>query len=686
MQNPPKPPDTSRPGFLQIDTALEIKGVAPDHMRPGPRTSNDNRAGPFGHGVSTYYQNLQTIRTTTTALELDYQNRLGQLPHTIEAELAGVRSEGPTHPLPPVQSIVRELGVVHTLSQRKAYEFHSKTVAAHEFYGGDPFNRHVNEFMTKATTVEKWPGPNGIAMQALQRSLHAANDARVAAQVLQYLNQRTAELQNTLAVLQAAEQSRLAEEAHQAALENARVAAEQHRQRAIADAARREQEQINAQEQVRLAEAAAQQVAEQTRLKEMAERQRLLEVERSRIDQHIRQQAEKTRLEQQQKTQQKARRAALRQARLKAQAQAEARWHKPLFANAGSAAYGPAFSGTLGNISTTPASAQVLKASLRTAVSIALTSLSTAAVGFAALLVPSELGNGDLFSASVPLSELAPELDTDLYEVAATDGEVDVPVRLGTRTKGNRVEIVVARTNGVTVTSNVPVRLAQFDVQKNVYTSVANADSKGPIVTWTPLTDPLPASTGFPVFDTGLPIYPGADITPSSGRIDPFPELDLYGFGGYITIFPSESGIPPIFTVFRDRRQDPGVASGTGQAVSGHWLGAASTPAGAPIPAQIADKLRGRRFSNFRAFRKAFWKAIGKDQTLYEQFSEVSKKDLRDGLAPRAPASEQIGLRKKLEIHHIVPINKGGEVYDISNLTVLTPKQHIELHSNTGGI
>ncbi|WP_157772032.1 hypothetical protein [Pseudomonas koreensis] len=114
MQNPPRPPN--RPGFLQIDTPLEIKGVAPDHMRPGTRTSNDNRAGPFGHGVSAYNQNLQTIRTTTQALDQDFQNRLGQLPQAIEADLATVRSEGATHPLPPLQSVVRELGVLHTLS------------------------------------------------------------------------------------------------------------------------------------------------------------------------------------------------------------------------------------------------------------------------------------------------------------------------------------------------------------------------------------------------------------------------------------------------------------------------------------------------------------------------------------------------------------------------------------------
>ncbi|MFJ2480343.1 HNH endonuclease signature motif containing protein [Pseudomonas sp. NPDC087598] len=123
-----------------------------------------------------------------------------------------------------------------------------------------------------------------------------------------------------------------------------------------------------------------------------------------------------------------------------------------------------------------------------------------------------------------------------------------------------------------------------------------------------------------------------------------------------------------------------------GQPVSDNWLGVAATPQGAPIPTQIADKLRGREFSSFRAFRKAFWKAVGNDQGLFDQFSRLNKIDLRDGLAPSALPSEQVGKREKFEIHHIKPVSEEGAVYDIDNLTVLTPKQHIELHSKKGAM
>jgi hypothetical protein len=230
----------------------------------------------------------------------------------------------------------------------------------------------------------------------------------------------------------------------------------------------------------------------------------------------------------------------------------------------------------------------------------------------------------------------------------------------------------------------VPVRFAHFDARKNVYVSGSTV-SNGPVITWTPLVEPQDPSTELPLIDTDLPIYEGATVTPDTGRIDPFPELDLYGFGGFITVFPIDSGIPPTFTMFRDRRQDPGVASGAGQPVSGNWLGAASTGEGAPIPMQIADKFRGREFSSFKAFRRAFWKAMGDDELLSGQFTKLRQMDMKHRLAPAALPQDQVGRRIKYEIHHITPIGAGGEVYDMDNLRVMTPKLHISIHSNIKG-
>jgi hypothetical protein len=740
MQKPPKPPqeNNSRPGFLEITTPIHTVGVAPDHFTPPPRSGTRLQAGPFGAGVSTYNQNRGTVINTTRALEQEYQTRSSELPHTIEAELAATRYEGPTDPVPPLQSVVRELGVLNKLTQRKTAEFHSNTSTANAFYGGDPFNRHINEFMIKATKMEKWPGPNGIAMQALNQSLRAAIEARLLSQTLQSLHQRTINLQHTLSAMQAAEQVRLAakQEAQRVAAEQARIQAEANayvEAQAKSKAQLQKLVQLEAQERARIAalstalaeaeanaEAAAQHfAAEQARLQsDMEQRieqiQKQLQTERQSLEARrkvidtatamaqrqaqlanlkIQQQKEKQAQEHEHERQQ-ARLAAeaetqrqLEQARLLAQwrEETEAQWQSPTFANVGSmAAFGPTVTGTLGTVGVSPATSLALRTALRAAVSAAIAALASVAapvlVGFAALLAPSRLGSGDLFSVSVPLSELAPDSTADLYELAAVGGEIDLPMRLGSRTIGNSVEIVVVTTDGVTVPASVPVRFAHFDARKNVYVSGSTV-SNGPVITWTPLIDPQNPSTEFPLIDTDLPIYEGATVTPDTGRIDPFPELDRYGFGGFITVFPIDSGIPPTFTMFRDRRQDPGIASGAGQAVSGNWLGAASTGEGAPIPMQIADKFRGREFSSFKAFRRAFWKAVASDEYLFEQFDRIDKASIKHGLSPKPHQTEHVGQRRKYEIHHVTPIENGGAVYDIDNLRILTPKQHIQTHS-----
>lgn len=41
---------------------------------------------------------------------------------------------------------------------------------------------------------------------------------------------------------------------------------------------------------------------------------------------------------------------------------------------------------------------------------------------------------------------------------------------------------------------------------------------------------------------------------------------------------------------------------------------------------------------------------------------------------------ERVGKRMKIELHHKVEIYKGGDVYNVDNLTALTPKRHIEVH------
>ncbi|MCW9529395.1 S-type pyocin domain-containing protein [Klebsiella grimontii] len=160
------------------------------------------------------------------------------------------------------------------------------------------------------------------------------------------------------------------------------------------------------------------------------------------------------------------------------------------------------------------------------------------------------------------------------------------------------------------------------------------------------------------------------------------PVADDLDFDDIILVFPPESALKPLYVMYRSPRNMPGKASGKGQNVGTNWLGSASSDKGAPIPSQVADKLRGKEFANFDDFRLAVWGEVGKNEKLAGQFNKSNKKSLSKGHSPFAPESEQVGGRGRYELHHIVPIKDGGDVYNVDNLSVLTPKKHISIHKN----
>lgn len=76
----------------------------------------------------------------------------------------------------------------------------------------------------------------------------------------------------------------------------------------------------------------------------------------------------------------------------------------------------------------------------------------------------------------------------------------------------------------------------------------------------------------------------------------------------------------PVYVVLSSPRDMPGKVSGKGQQVGEGWLNKAEQELGAPVPDQIADKLRDLEFANFDSFRKAFWQEVSQDPALNKQF------------------------------------------------------------------
>ncbi|MHC8300058.1 S-type pyocin domain-containing protein [Pseudomonas sp. ZS1P83] len=201
--------------------------------------------------------------------------------------------------------------------------------------------------------------------------------------------------------------------------------------------------------------------------------------------------------------------------------------------------------------------------------------------------------------------------------------------------------------------------------------------------TWTPLVPPgiehLGPTTS-PITPPIPAVYPGAPAIPVLPQNEAFPAVDEGQIGASIPGYPGDMELPSSDVLFLDRRDDPGVATGFGQSVSGIWLGAAARGEGAPIPSQIADQLIGKEFANFHSFREAFWKAVAADKSLSAQFNATNLRFMRKGSAPFPIAKDQYGGRVKFELHHRIEIAQGGAVYDMENIVVMTPRQHILVH------
>jgi hypothetical protein len=175
-------------------------------------------------------------------------------------------------------------------------------------------------------------------------------------------------------------------------------------------------------------------------------------------------------------------------------------------------------------------------------------------------------------------------------------------------------------------------------------------------------------------------VYPGTPAIPVLPQNETFPAVDEGEMGASIPGFPGDMELPSPDVLFRDRRDDPGTATGWGSDVSEVWLGDDARGDGAPVPWQIAEQLRWKEFANFHRFREAFWIAVAADAELSKQFTRSNLDRMRDGSAPFPRVVDQVGGRKTFELHHVIEISQGGEVYGLDNILVMTPRRHIQIH------
>lgn len=230
------------------------------------------------------------------------------------------------------------------------------------------------------------------------------------------------------------------------------------------------------------------------------------------------------------------------------------------------------------------------------------------------------------------------------------------------------------------------------DTRRYEFTPAHSADE--PLITWTPgnaQNGDAPAHTGnnVPPIDQPTILVNPLPAGKDEYTTPPFLVPDVADFNDYILVFPADSGIQPIYVYLKDDpRMQPGTAFGNGVKLSTEtkWLDMSVTNEGngAPVPAHIADKLRGRKYNNFGEFREDFWHEVSRDPVLVEQFEARNQANIRGGSTPWSPnAGYYYGpnmIVKKFQIHHHVAIGQGGEVYDLDNLRIVTPRLHDEIH------
>lgn len=306
-------------------------------------------------------------------------------------------------------------------------------------------------------------------------------------------------------------------------------------------------------------------------------------------------------------------------------------------------------------------------------------------VGIVALLYPSELGDGELpanYLLSTSLTDLGIDLGSEGQASALARGMIDLPVRLGSQSEeGSRDDLFVARTD-TTGSSAVRVLAATFNIENGSY-SVTTEDTPPRTLVWTPATTPESSSTTSPATPPSATTYVGPTLEPLEGRLDSFPELEDTGFDDYVIIFPADSGLPPLYVMFKSRRYMPGTVSGEGKVIEGGLLKEGNEQ-GVAIPAQVARSMRGMAFRNFGQFRTAFWKALANSSDFTSNFDDRSLALMKSGYAPWALKHERAGGRVKYEIHHVKRIADGGEVYDVDNMVIIAPRYHVELHRKSG--
>lgn len=136
-------------------------------------------------------------------------------------------------------------------------------------------------------------------------------------------------------------------------------------------------------------------------------------------------------------------------------------------------------------------------------------------------------------------------------------------------------------------------------------------------------------------------------------------------------------------------RNMPGIASNAKRlpSIKGRWIHDGKI---GQFPRQIAEKMEGITFKNFKSFRETFWKLVAADADLTPLgakgeslfWSESNFKKMKKGEAPVVTSFTGANKHGKItfELDHRLALKNEGGVYDMSNIDIV----HKEFHELIG--
>lgn len=170
-----------------------------------------------------------------------------------------------------------------------------------------------------------------------------------------------------------------------------------------------------------------------------------------------------------------------------------------------------------------------------------------------------------VFGLSVPLAELVVIEGQNWQNLAAIRAEVDVPLRMssatiaakpgmsmGLRELKSLSHVYVTPFQGGEPISGVRVRAARQGEHPDSFSFIA--DGVAPITVSWPVPDPLDASA--PMVST-TPRRLGFVHSLEVPLLEPLIDKENLHFDDYIVVFPVDSGLDPVYVMFRNRREYP---------------------------------------------------------------------------------------------------------------------------------